>query len=139
MNIPRRLPLFFLLAAIAACATAPLSAAQLEVLEVRSAKLKNNPLGDPSVRRVAMLVPDATKRDAPLPLVIYLPGWGGSSEDFIAQGGGWLARSVDAMASAGLALRRIGDEHRDTTDGRIAERIAFQFRAADFEHFELRR
>ena len=105
MHTARRFPLFSLLAAIACFAAAQLSAAQLEVLEVRSAKLKNNPLGDPALRRVAVLVPDATKRDVPLPLVIYLPGWGGSSEDVIAQGGGWLARTVDTMASAGLALR----------------------------------
>ena len=105
VNILRRLPIFLLLAVVAACATAPLSAAQLEVLEVRSVKLKNNPLGDPTVRRVAMLVPDSSKRDAPLPLVIYLPGWGGSSEDVIAQGGGWLAQAVDKMAGAGLAVR----------------------------------
>ncbi len=98
VNILRRLPFFLLLAA-------PLAAAQLEVIEVRSVKLKGNPLGDPSTRRVAVLVPDASKRDAPLPLVIYLPGWGGSSEDVIAQGGGWLAQAVDRMAGAGLALR----------------------------------
>ncbi len=103
--ILRRLPFFLLLAAVAACTSPPLSAAQLEVLEVRSVKLKNNPLGDPTVRRVAVLVPDSSKRDAPLPLVIYLPGWGGSSEDVIAQGGGWLAHAVDKMAGAGLAVR----------------------------------
>jgi S-formylglutathione hydrolase FrmB len=102
VNIFRRLPVFLIFAAITA---AELCAAQLEVLEVRSSKLKNNPLGDPSTRRVAVLVPDASKRDSPLTLVIYLPGWGGSSEDVIAQGGGWLARAVDKMADAGLALR----------------------------------
>jgi S-formylglutathione hydrolase FrmB len=101
----RRLPLLPLLAALAALTSAPLSAARLDVLEVRSAKLKNNPAGDPSTRRVAVLVPDGSKNDAPLPLVIYLPGWGGSSEDVIAQGGGWLARTVDKMAASGLALR----------------------------------
>jgi S-formylglutathione hydrolase FrmB len=102
VNILRRLPVFLI---FIVCSSVQLSAAQLEVLEVRSVKLKNNPLGDPSTRRVAVLVPDATKRDATLPLVIYLPGWGGSSEDVIAQGGGWLARAVDKMADAGLALR----------------------------------
>ena len=101
----RRLPVFLIFAAAAACAPVSLFAAQLEVIEVRSVKLKNNPLGDPITRRVAVIVPDATKRDAPLPLVIYLPGWGGSSEDVIAQGGGWLAHAVDKMAGAGLALR----------------------------------
>ena len=98
-------PRVLLLAALAVCAAARVFSAQLEVLEVRSVKLKSNPLGDPSVRRVAVLVPDGTKNDAPLPLVIYLPGWGGSSEDVIAQGGGWLAQAVDKMAGAGLALR----------------------------------
>ncbi|MEO6741386.1 MAG: alpha/beta hydrolase-fold protein [Chthoniobacteraceae bacterium] len=105
MNFSRHLPLALLLAALTVCATSRIFAARLEVLEVRSTKLKANPPGDPSVRRVAMLVPDATKNGAPLPLVIYLPGWGGSSEDVIAQGGGWLARAVDKMAGAGLALR----------------------------------
>ena len=105
VNFLPRSPIFLRLAALAFFSAAQLSAAQLEVLEVRSVKLKANPLGDPAVRRVAVLVPDATKRDAPLPLVIYLPGWGGSSEDVIAQGGGWLARAVDRMAGAGLAVR----------------------------------
>ncbi len=105
VNSPRPLPIWLLLAALAMCATGHLFSAQLEILEVRSVKLKANPLGDPSVRRVAMLVPDGAKRETPLPLVIYLPGWGGSSEDVIAEGGGWLARAVDKMAGSGLALR----------------------------------
>ena len=100
-----RNPIFLRLAALSVFSAAQISAAQLEVLEVRSVKLKNNPLGDPTARRVAVIVPDAVKRDVPLPLVIYLPGWGGSSEDVIAQGGGWLAHAVDKMAGAGLALR----------------------------------
>ena len=95
-----------LLAAILLFAPADLSSAQLEVLEVRGVKLKANPLGDPAARRVAIYAPDSEKKDAPLPLVIYLPGWGGSSEDMIAQGrGSWLGRVVDHFASAGLALR----------------------------------
>jgi S-formylglutathione hydrolase FrmB len=52
-----------------------------------------------------VLVPAGVKDDAPLPLVIYLPGWGGSSEDVIAQGGGWLSGAVDRMSAAGLAIR----------------------------------
>ena len=102
MNMLRRLPVFLI---FTTCTVFPLSAAQLEIMEVRSTKLQGNPLGDPVARRVAVLVPDRTKNDAPLPLVIYLPGWGGSSEDVIAQGGGWLAGAVDRMAAAGLALR----------------------------------
>lgn len=92
--------------AVLAWSPAGLFAAKLDVLEVEGVKLRGNPLGDPARRRVAVLSPDAAKADAPLPLVIYLPGWGGSSEDAIAQGGrGWLAQTVDTMASAGLPLR----------------------------------
>ena len=60
--------------------TATAHAAQLEVLTITSATLRGNPLGDPVTRRVAIFKPDAVK-DAPL--VVYLPGWGGSSEDAI--------------------------------------------------------
>ncbi len=105
VKFSRRLSIFALFCAVSLGATAPIYSAQLEVLDLRSAKLKNNPLGDPNVRRIAMLVPDGSKRETPLPLVIYLPGWGGSSEDVIAQGGGWLAHAVDKMAASGLALR----------------------------------
>jgi S-formylglutathione hydrolase FrmB len=105
VNFPRHVARLLVLAVFASRSAAPLSAAQLEIMEVRSTKLKGNPLGDPTVRRVAVIVPDATKPDAALPLVIYLPGWGGSSEEVIATGGSWLARAADRMAGAGVALR----------------------------------
>jgi len=104
VNFPRPL-LHLLIPAFFAVCPAPLFAAQLEVMDVRSKKLQDNPAGDPVARRVAVLVPDGTTRDVSLPLVIYLPGWGGSSEDIIAQRGGWLAYAVDRMARANLAVR----------------------------------
>jgi S-formylglutathione hydrolase FrmB len=98
--------ILLILAGLVSCGAAKLAAAQLEVIEVRSTKLNGNPLGDPATRRVAIFAPDATAPSAPLPLVIYLPGWGGSSEDAIAQGvGGWLGRAVDQLASRGLGVR----------------------------------
>jgi len=93
----------FLLYALLAPA---LHAAQLEVLEVPGKTLLDNPLGDPHVRRVAIFVPNGSKADAPLPLVIYLPGWGSSSEDAIAQGAGsWFGGVVDRMAEDNRPLR----------------------------------
>jgi pimeloyl-ACP methyl ester carboxylesterase len=83
-----------------------LTAARLDVIEVAGVKLRGNPLGDPAARRVAVFAPDEVQDAAALPLVIYLPGWGGSSEDVIAQGrGAWLGRVVDELAAAGLPLR----------------------------------
>ena len=106
VNSPQLFRILPLLISTILLAPAGISAAQLEVLEVRSVKLKANPLGDPTTRRVAIFLPDSAKKDAPLPLVIYLPGWGGSSEDAITQGSsGWLGRAVDQLASAGLAVR----------------------------------
>ena len=79
------------------------TAAQLEVRTITSAKLRGNPLGDPATRRVALFKPDAAKESA---LVVYLPGWGGSSEDAIAQGaGGWFGDVVDRLAARGMPFR----------------------------------
>ena len=76
---------------------------QLEVVTITSAKLRGNPLGDPVTRRIAIFQPDAVK-DAPL--VVYLPGWGGSSEDAVAQGaGGWFGQVVDQLAAKGMPFR----------------------------------
>jgi enterochelin esterase family protein len=86
--------------------TPALHAAQLEILDVPGDTLRDNPLGDPPARRVAIFVPNDSKPDAPLPLVIYLPGWGGSSEDAIAQGAGaWFGAVVDRMAGVNQPLR----------------------------------
>ncbi len=82
------------------------SAAQLEVVNIAGAKLRGNPLGDPAARRVAVFKPDGTKDDTFLPLVVYLPGWGGSSEDAIAQGSrAWFGEVVDQLAARGMPFR----------------------------------
>jgi S-formylglutathione hydrolase FrmB len=95
---------WLLIAALAVAGEA--AAAQLEVVEHTSTKLRGNPLGDPVTRRIAVFKPDAAKDAARAPLVVYLPGWGGSSEDAIAQGaGGWFGRVVDQLATRGLPLR----------------------------------
>ncbi|MEI9896572.1 MAG: alpha/beta hydrolase [Chthoniobacter sp.] len=90
----------FVIFAIAAVATIPdLPAAQLDVMDIPGATLKDNPLGDPPARRLAVFKPDNVKDDAPLPLVIYLPGWGASSEQAIAQGrDDWFGRVIDQLA-----------------------------------------
>ncbi len=82
------------------------SAAQLEVVNIAGAKLRGNPLGDPAARRIAVFKPDGAKDDALLPLVVYLPGWGGSSEDAIAQGPrAWFGEVVDQLAARGMPFR----------------------------------
>ncbi|MEP6668847.1 MAG: alpha/beta hydrolase [Chthoniobacter sp.] len=96
MRTPRTL-LVFALTTVAA--SIDLRAAQLDVMDIPGATLKDNPLGDPPARHLAVFKPDNVKDDAPLPLVIYLPGWGSSAEDAIADGNNaWFGKVVDLLA-----------------------------------------
>jgi len=99
MRLTKRIRLFSL--AIALCAiTGHLSAAQLDVLDIPGTTLKDNPLGDPPARHVAVFKPDGMKDDAPLPLVVYFPGWGSSCEEAIAHGASsWFGTVIDQLAT----------------------------------------
>jgi len=46
-------------------------------------KLQGNPLGDPTARHVAVFKADGVKDDVPLPLVLFLPGWGSSARRYM--------------------------------------------------------
>lgn len=56
--------------------------ARFEILQVPGKKLKNNPLRDPVERRAAVFIPQG-EFSKPLPVIYWLPGYGGSSESFI--------------------------------------------------------
>jgi S-formylglutathione hydrolase FrmB len=64
--------------------------AHLEILHFDSRVLKNNPLHDPSIRDVAIFIPAKLTNNAPSPIIYYLPGFDGSSEDFITDSNAWL-------------------------------------------------
>jgi len=64
---------------------------RLDVIEFSSRVLKDNPLHDPVVRRLAVFVPDQSTNHAALPVVYYLPGYDSSSDDFIKQADSWRA------------------------------------------------
>lgn len=104
---------FLFVALFAFVLTAASEGARLEVLEIPGVTLRDNPLGDPAARRVAAFIPDDSKDQTALPLVVYLPGWGGSSEDAIAHGArDFLGATVDALAAKGMPVRIV------TVDGR---------------------
>lgn len=134
---PNQYPLFPMRSLLLAVLFLPLAlrAAQLDVIEIAGATLQDNPLGDPPVRRLAIFSPDKVKPDAGLPMVIYLPGWGGSSEDAIAQGrSGWQGQVVDRLADDRHPLRiavvdgrsRYGGSQflNSTATGRYADNVA---------------
>ena len=64
-------------------------AARLEVLKLDSRVLKNNPLHDASIRSVAIFLPAQATNGARLPIVYYLPGYGGSPNNFINNSNVW--------------------------------------------------
>jgi pimeloyl-ACP methyl ester carboxylesterase len=130
--------LFF--AAVLLLGAGRLSAAQLDVLDIPGVTLRDNPLGDPPARHLAVYKPDEVKDDAPLPLVIYLPGWGGSSEDAIAAGRtAWFGTVVDQLAGTTPVRIAVVDGRsryggsqflNSTATGRYADYVADEILAA---------
>lgn len=75
-------------AVLGACLQA--AAPRLRVLEFDGPSLRGNPLGDPTIRRVALFAPRQDDGSR-LPLVYYLPGWDNSSASFIRNPSSWLS------------------------------------------------
>ena len=99
-----KLPVALAFLALTACGQDRTKSATLEVLEIPGKLLLGNPGGDPPARRVALYSPQGEA--AAIPLVLYLPGWGGSSEDSIARGTrDWLAEVVAQLATRGHPVR----------------------------------
>lgn len=63
---------------------------RLDVIEFASKTLRDNPLHDPAVRKVAVFIPSQFTNAAALPIVYYLPGYDNSSERFITNRESWL-------------------------------------------------
>ncbi|MDB6028595.1 MAG: putative esterase [Verrucomicrobiales bacterium] len=63
---------------------------RLDVVEFESQTLQNNPLHDPTLRKLAVFLPSQMTNNTALPVVYYLPGWGGSSEKVIQSKEKWL-------------------------------------------------
>lgn len=56
----------------------------VEVIEVSSQALKNNPLGDPHVRHLHVIVPEGVDPEQPLPCLWYLAGYAGVSRGMLS-------------------------------------------------------
>lgn len=93
---------FALWLTVASCSVAE----PIETLDLDSKVLAANPLGDPARRRIAVLSPDRLSRGERAPLIVYLPGWGGSSEDYLRPGGGaGFLRVLNELAKEGKPMR----------------------------------
>jgi S-formylglutathione hydrolase FrmB len=65
------------------------SGARVEVMNLASRVLVGNALRDPVERKVAVVLPRQYAPGTPLPVVMYLEGFGGSSEDVIKNAPAW--------------------------------------------------
>lgn len=92
---------------LSACTT--VSAARLDVIEFSSRVLKNTPLRDPAVRRVAVFLPDQFTNQPTLPVVYYLPGYGNSSDKFIKDADKWCALTQKIADEAAPVLLLVVD------------------------------
>ena len=62
---------------------------RLEVVTLNSRALKDNPLHDPATRRVPIFLPAQATNGARLPVIYYLPGFGGGADGFIRHSNAW--------------------------------------------------
>lgn len=62
---------------------------RFEAFQFTSRALHANPLHDPDTRAVAVFLPTQYSHNKPLPVVYYLPGYGGSSEGYIKSADRW--------------------------------------------------
>jgi S-formylglutathione hydrolase FrmB len=78
------------LALVLAAPVGSCSQARLEVIQLESRALKDNPLHDPASRLVPVFLPVQATNGARLPVVYYLPGFGNDSAGFIRDSNAWL-------------------------------------------------
>ncbi len=79
--------------------------------------LRGNPLGDPSERRVAVSIPATVSADSPQITVYYLPGYGGSSEQFLGPNASPFSRSLRDLAVEGIHVRLVVVDCRNRWGG----------------------
>lgn len=88
-----------------------------EAISISSRTLEDNPLGDPALRQVAVFTPKLPRFTSKLLTVYYLPGYGGSSEDFFNRNGDHFAAAFQKLADKGLPLRMVVVDCRNRWGG----------------------
>ncbi len=94
-----------------------LASPQFEAILIPGKTLEDNPLGDPIQRRVAVFTPKLPRFTSKLLTVYYLPGYGGSSEDFLGPNGSEFADTFQRLADKGMALRLVVPDCRNRWGG----------------------
>jgi pimeloyl-ACP methyl ester carboxylesterase len=85
--------------------------------EIPGKTLEDNPLGDPVKRKVAVFTPKLPRFTSKLLTVYYLPGYGGSSDDFLKYSGDHFAELFQQMADNGMPFRMVVPDCRNRWGG----------------------
>jgi pimeloyl-ACP methyl ester carboxylesterase len=121
MDIFRKMSRLFRLIALVSVAVglvASLGAApHFDPILIPGRLLEGNPLGDPVQRRVAVFTPVLPRFTSKLLTVYYLPGYGGSSEDFFGRSGNRFAEAFQNLADKGIPLRMVVVDCRNRWGG----------------------
>ena len=90
--------------------------AKVEAVTIPGRLLAGNPLRDPALRRAAVILPSAYTPGKRLPIVYWLPGFGGSSEDILKNPGGW-SDMVQRLSEKGAPHVFVGIDGRNRWGG----------------------
>lgn len=90
----------------------------VEAIAIAGETLRGNPLADPTDRRAAVISPAGSQPSEAMAIVYFLPGWGGSPDDFL-EGGGRAAfsQAVETLKSAGAPVRLVVADGRTRWGG----------------------
>jgi pimeloyl-ACP methyl ester carboxylesterase len=106
--------------AVCLCAGKPEAAEaspHFEAINIPGKTLEGNPQGDPVQRRVAVFTPKLPRFTSKLLTLYYLPGYFGSSEDFLGANGEMFATVFQQLADRGLPLRVVIPDCRNRWGG----------------------
>ena len=107
--------------------------ARFEALAIPGEALRGNPLGDPVERRVAIFSPPGVQPSEALPIVYFLPGWGGSPDEFLEGGAGaTFAQMLGELPAAGQRVRLVVVDGRTRWGGSQFVNSAATGRYADY-------
>ena len=81
------------------------AAPRFEAVTIPGKTLQGNPLADPHQRRAAIFTPDLPQNPGKLPTIYYLPGYGGSSENYLGFGGNRFASAFQAFSERHKPVR----------------------------------
>ncbi|NBV87607.1 MAG: alpha/beta fold hydrolase [Verrucomicrobia bacterium] len=107
------IPALFAALAASECSGIP----HFEAVPISSKVLRNNPLGDPADRRLAVFRPENVPAGSTISTVYYLPGYGGSSEDFLGGWGGRFSEMLQSLCDAGTPLQVVVVDCRNRWGG----------------------